>query len=68
VGDVSEFSNYLELQLLDGADSNALLIAIAQRVTVRRFDIVEPSLYDIFIDMAKVEPSELDKPGEARHV
>jgi ABC-2 type transport system ATP-binding protein len=68
VGDVSEFSNYLELQLLDNADSNALLIAIAQKVTVRRFDIVEPSLYDIFIDMAKIDPSELDKPGGERHV
>ena len=65
---VTEFNNYLELRLNDNADTNAILKAVADRVTVRRFDIVEPSLYDIFIDMAKVDPSELEDKGEIDHV
>jgi ABC-2 type transport system ATP-binding protein len=57
VKNVTEFNNYLELQLEDKADTNALLKQIIEKVTIRRFDLVEPSLYDIFIDMARVDPA-----------
>ena len=57
---VSEFNNYLELELEDGADTNVILRAVTEKVKVRRFDIVEPSLYNIFINMAKVDPAELE--------
>lgn len=59
VRDVIDFNNYLELGLEANTDTNAILKAVTERVTVLRFAIVEPSLYDIFIDMAKVDPSEL---------
>lgn len=64
---MTEFNNYLELQLSDGADSNAILKAIADRVMVRRFQLVEPSLYDIFINVAQVDPDDVElKRGEVR--
>ncbi len=65
---MTEFNNYIELHLEDGADTNAMLRAVTDRVTVRRFDIVEPSLYDIFIDMAKVDPAELEQQKEGAGV
>jgi len=61
VRDVIDFNNYLELNLDENTDTNAILKAVAERVTIRRFAIVEPSLYDIFIDMAKVDPSEVGR-------
>ncbi|HOP06813.1 MAG TPA: ATP-binding cassette domain-containing protein [candidate division Zixibacteria bacterium] len=53
------YPNYLELQLADGADSNAILQAVASKVSVRRFSIEEPSLYNIFIEVAGVDPDQL---------
>ncbi|MFQ5499742.1 MAG: ABC transporter ATP-binding protein [Candidatus Zixiibacteriota bacterium] len=64
VKSVTEFNNYLELQPSDGADSNALLISIAERVSIKRFEVVTPSLYDIFIDMARIDPSTLNPSEE----
>lgn len=60
VKEVTDFNRYFELMLADGADPSDLLKDVVQRVKVRRFAIVEPSLYDIFIDMAKVDPSEMN--------
>ncbi len=60
VRDVIDFNNYLELALEENVDANGILKTIVEKVSVRRFAIVEPSLYDIFIDMARVDPSELN--------
>jgi ABC-2 type transport system ATP-binding protein len=61
VEDVREFNNYLELRLADGADSNAIMKAVVDKVQVRRFEIVGPSLYDIFIQTAQIDPKNFDK-------
>ena len=63
---VNEFNNYLELDMDKGADISGILKAVADRVAIRRFEVVEPSLYDIFIDMAKIDPAKLEdgKEGE----
>jgi len=61
VKNVREFNNYLELHLADDADGNAIIKTVADKVHVRRFEIVEPSLYDIFIQLAQVDPSSLNK-------
>jgi len=53
------------LRLAANANPHSILKQIIERVTVRRFELVEPSLYDIFIDIAKVDPSEVEKPKEA---
>jgi ABC-2 type transport system ATP-binding protein len=59
VASVTEYTNYQELRLANGADPSAILKGMVDRVKVRRFEIVEPSLYDIFIEVAKVDRSEL---------
>ena len=69
VKELTEFNNYIELRLEDGTDTNQILQEVSARVKVRRFDLVEPSLYDIFIDMAKVDPSTITaEKGESEHV
>ncbi len=59
VAAVTDFNNYLELRLGGNASPQAIMRQIIEKVGVRRFELVEPSLYDIFIDMAKIDPSEL---------
>jgi len=58
VKQMTEFNNYIELHLNDGADPNEILKAVIQKVKVNHFELVEPSLYNIFIDMAKIDPTE----------
>jgi len=65
---ITESNNYVELQLEEGADTNHILRAIAERVTVRRFEIVEPSLYNIFIDMARIPAEDQQALGGSDHV
>jgi ABC-2 type transport system ATP-binding protein len=50
VAKVSDFGQYVELRLEDGADAQDLLAAAAPRLRLRRFEIVEPSLHDIFVE------------------
>lgn len=52
VKEMTEFNNYIEVVMAEGADSNAILRAVAEQVTVLRFEVVEPSLYNIFIRLA----------------
>jgi len=47
---VTDFGQYLELRLDDRADPQLLLREAAARLRVRRFEIVEPSLHDIFVE------------------
>jgi len=65
VVDVREFNNYLELRLADDADGNAIVKAIADKLEIRRFEMVEPSLYDIFIQLAQVKPERSGGEEEA---
>ncbi len=61
VAGVTEYNNYLELRLGEGASAPALLKSIVDKVSVRRFEIVEPSLYEIFIEVAKVDRAEFSQ-------
>ena len=56
VAQMIEFNNYVELKLADDADTQVILKAISDKVKVRRFELIEPSLYDIFIEVAKADP------------
>lgn len=49
VASVSAYPRWLEVELKDGADPNALYSALAGRINVRRFETVAPSLHKIFI-------------------
>jgi ABC-2 type transport system ATP-binding protein len=68
VAAMTEFNNYIEVHLEDNARPDTILRALIDKVEVRRFQIVEPSLYDIFIDMAKVDPADLQQGGGEAHV
>jgi ABC-2 type transport system ATP-binding protein len=47
---VSDSGRYLEIQLVEGADPQGLLREAAVRLRVSRFELVEPSLHDIFVE------------------
>ena len=46
---VSDFGRYVELRMAEGFDPQAVLRAAAARLRLRRFEVVEPSLHDIFV-------------------
>jgi ABC-2 type transport system ATP-binding protein len=50
VASVGDFGRYVEIRMQDGADTQALLQAAAARLRLSRFEIVEPSLHDIFVE------------------
>ncbi len=52
-----EFGNYYEVALKSGADHMKLLRDIAAGARINRFEMVQPSLYNIFIEAAKVDPT-----------
>jgi ABC-2 type transport system ATP-binding protein len=47
---VSDFGRYVEIRMADGADPHTILAEAAPRLRVSRFEIVEPSLHDIFVE------------------
>ncbi len=53
VAKVTDFGQYVEVRLQDGADPQPLLREAAERLRLRRFEIVEPSLHDIFVETVK---------------
>jgi ABC-2 type transport system ATP-binding protein len=50
VARVSDSGQYVEIRMRDGADPQALLTEAASRLRIRRFEIVEPSLHQIFVE------------------
>jgi ABC-2 type transport system ATP-binding protein len=50
VASSNDFGNYVELRLAPGANSQQLLEAAMRTARIRRFEMVEPSLEEIFID------------------
>jgi len=47
---MNHYNSYVEVYLAERADPQHLLSDIAPRVRVKRFEVIEPSLHDIFID------------------
>jgi ABC-2 type transport system ATP-binding protein len=47
---VSDFGQYVEVRLVEKGDPQLLLREAAARLRVSRFEIVEPSLHDIFVE------------------
>ncbi len=53
VGHVSDHGRYVEVRLAEGADAQELLRrAVARGVRIHRFELIEPSLREIFIEKA----------------
>jgi len=53
VQSVHNFGNYVEVELKPGADPQQLLLAVAGRARINRFELAEPSLEKIFIDTVR---------------
>jgi ABC-2 type transport system ATP-binding protein len=47
---VSDFGRYVEIRMAEGADPQRILAEAAARLKVSRFEVVEPSLHDIFVE------------------
>jgi len=58
VARVDDYGGYREVRLRDGADPQALLRALVERGAVRRFEIVEPTLHNIFIEQVGEKPAD----------
>ncbi len=58
VARVDDYGGYREVRLRDGADPQALLQALVGKVAVRRFEIVQPTLHNIFIEQVGERPAD----------
>jgi ABC-2 type transport system ATP-binding protein len=57
--------NYAEMRIREGADPSSILEAAMAKVKVRRFEVVEPTLNSIFIDLVGGTPEEaLGRPPD----
>ena len=50
---VNDYGNYVELRLRPGTDAQQLLKLACERSRIQRFELMEPSLEEIFIDTVK---------------
>jgi ABC-2 type transport system ATP-binding protein len=48
---INNYGNYVELRLRPGADAQQLLRTACERARISRFELMEPSLEEIFIDV-----------------
>ena len=60
----NQFGNYVEMRLQPGADSQEILRLASQTARVNRFELVEPSLEAIFIDIVN---RDREPKGESNH-
>ncbi|MCD6249271.1 MAG: ATP-binding cassette domain-containing protein [candidate division Zixibacteria bacterium] len=68
VREMTEFNNYVEVRLEDGTKPDSILKAAVDKLTISRFEVMEPSLYDIFIDTAKIDLADLHAEVGGDHV
>ena len=68
VREMTEFNNYVEVRLEDGTKPDSILKAAVDKLAISRFEVMEPSLYDIFIDTAKIDPANLHAEAGGDHV
>jgi ABC-2 type transport system ATP-binding protein len=45
------YPRWIEAELADGADADEMLAALVGKVSIRRFELVSPSLHKIFVDL-----------------
>jgi ABC-2 type transport system ATP-binding protein len=53
VASLSDFGRYVEIRLSEAGDAQRVLQAAAARLRISRFEIVEPSLHDIFVEQVR---------------
>ena len=57
VASVNDLGRYAELRLGPGAEPQSLLKAASEKLKITRFEVVEPSLHDIFIERVTEVPA-----------
>jgi ABC-2 type transport system ATP-binding protein len=57
VASVNDHGRYAEIKLGPGADPQAILRAASDRLKITKFEVVEPSLHDIFIERVTEVPA-----------
>jgi len=57
---INDFGQLQELRLVPGADPQRLLAAMLERTRIQSFDVVRPSLHDIFVRIAGPESREVN--------
>ncbi|MCF7973340.1 MAG: ATP-binding cassette domain-containing protein [Phycisphaerae bacterium] len=60
VDKVNDYGQVQELHMAPACDAQAVLATIMSRTAVRRFDLVRPSLHDIFVRIAGPEAREVN--------
>ena len=66
VARIDEYGSYSEIRLESGADPQTLLRAVAGRLTVTKFEVVAPTLHNIFIEkVGAVAMPALERVGDA---
>jgi ABC-2 type transport system ATP-binding protein len=66
VARVDEYGSYSEVRLEAGADPQAILRSVGERLRVRRFEIVAPTLHNIFMEKVGATAAPvLERVGDA---
>jgi ABC-2 type transport system ATP-binding protein len=64
---ISRFPRYVEMELAEGTSAQEVLAALVGRVSIRRFEVVAPSLHGIFVQIVgKGEQGGEQRAQEAR--
>ncbi len=70
VASLTRYPRWAEIELADGHEADEVFAALAGRVSVRRFEVVLPSLHKIFVDelggTREPDDSLADEPGGTR--
>ena len=62
VRSTARFPRWVELELVEGASHQELLRVLLGQVSVRRFEVVSPSLHRIFVDLVGAEGKSYREP------
>jgi ABC-2 type transport system ATP-binding protein len=68
VAKLSDFGRYVEVRMVPGTDAQVILRAASARLELTRFEVMEPSLHDIFVERVTrtgLEAGTAVGPGEA---
>ena len=61
---VNDYGRDQELRIAPGTDTQGLLLELARRTRVERFEITRPSLHDIFVRIAGGKDEDHLAPGQ----
>ena len=54
---MNDHGRYAEIKLGPGADSQAILKVATDKLRITRFEVVQPSLHDIFVERVTEVPA-----------